>query len=99
MSKDIRFTVNVDTKLGIDKYSVDEGTPHIMLNEEYTDEEFDKLVIACPAGLYKRAEDGSRSFDYAGCLECGTCRCLCEETVLKSWDYPQGTMGVEYRFG
>ena len=27
------------------------------------------LVKACPAGLYKKQEDGTISFDYAGCLE------------------------------
>ena len=31
------------------------------------------LVKACPAGLYKKQDDGSVRFDYAGCLECGTC--------------------------
>lgn len=98
-SSAIAFEVNVDEKLGLDKYEVDEGNPHIVLKDAYSDEEFDKLVLACPAGLYKRDEDGKKTFDYAGCLECGTCRFLCEGTVLDSWNYPQGTMGVEYRFG
>lgn len=95
----ITFTVNIDEKLGVNKYEVDEGNPHIVLAEQAEDTDFDKLVLACPAGLYKRDEDGSRKFDYAGCLECGTCRLLCEGTAISSWDYPLGTMGVEYRFG
>ncbi len=41
----------------------------------------------------------SFSFDCAGCLECGTCRVLCGDTILKKWEFPQGTFGVEFRFG
>ena len=42
---------------------------------------------------------GVKSFDYAGCLECGTCRIACGDTIVKKWRYPGPTMGVEYRFG
>lgn len=75
------------------------ATPHITLADDLDDAEFDKLVKVCPAALYKRDEDGARSFDYAGCLECGTCRVLCEGTVVSKWKFPEATMGVEYRFG
>ncbi|CAK7001070.1 MAG: Ferredoxin-like protein FixX [Paraeggerthella hongkongensis] len=53
----------------------------------------------CPAALYKVDESGAKSFDYAGCLECGTCRIACGSTIVKKWENPQPTMGVEYRFG
>ena len=53
----------------------------------------------CPAALYKINEDGTTSFDYAGCLECGTCRIACEGTIVRKWENPGPTMGVEYRFG
>ena len=43
--------------------------------------------------------EGRKSFDYAGCLECGTCRIICGDTIIKKWAYPGPTMGVEYRFG
>jgi ferredoxin like protein len=56
-------------------------------------------VNACPAGLYKLNENETLSFDYAGCLECGTCRILCLGTVVKKWEFPEGSMGVEFRFG
>ncbi|MDM3639094.1 ferredoxin family protein, partial [Proteus mirabilis] len=36
---------------------------------------------------------------YAGCLECGTCRILCGETILKKWEYPCATLGREFRYG
>ena len=78
---DIKFTVNVDEYLSLNKYEVDESNAHIELVDDPSDEEFDKLI------------------DYAGCLECGTCRFACGDTIIKKWENPQPTMGVEYRFG
>lgn len=98
--KDIKpITVNVDEFLSSNKYEVDEESAHIELVENPSDEEFRKLVLACPAALYKIDEDGKKSFDYAGCLECGTCRIACGDTIIQKWEYPQPTMGVEYRYG
>lgn len=91
-------TINVDVKLGVNKFFVNEGEPHIELVENPDPKEFEKLEMACPAGLYKKDEKGFH-FDYAGCLECGTCRILCGKTILKKWEYPQGTFGVEFRYG
>ena len=103
MSKVGKITVNVDGFLALDKYEVDEESAHIELAEddgsEGYAEEFLKLVRVCPAALYKIDEDGKRSFDYAGCLECGTCRIACAGTIVKKWENPQPTMGVEYRYG
>lgn len=93
------FSVNVDDKLALNKYHVDEENPHIELRDDMSDLEFRQLVLACPAGLYKLDAKGHRSFDYAGCLECGTCRVLCGQTGLAHWEYPVGSMGVEYRWG
>lgn len=92
-------TVNVEEKLGWNKYQVDEQSAHIVLKHDCPDAEFRKLILACPAHLYRYDEEGAQTFDYAGCLECGTCRFLCGQTALESWEYPMGTMGVEYRFG
>lgn len=47
-------TVNVDIKLGVNKFHVDEGHPHIILAENPDINEFHKLMKACPAGLYSR---------------------------------------------
>lgn len=92
-------TVNVDVKLGVNKFHVDEENAHIVLNDNPDMKEFEKLVMACPAGLYRKQEDGSIRFDYAGCLECGTCRILCGQTILKKWEFPRGSFGVEFRDG
>ena len=99
MSKVAPITVNVDEYLALDKYEVDEANAHIEVDLEGDLEEFLKLVRVCPAALYKIDGEGNRSFDYAGCLECGTCRIACGDTIIKKWENPQPTMGVEYRFG
>ena len=66
--------VNVDVKLGVNKFNVDEDSPHIILKTDPDKQALEVLIKACPAGLYKKQDDGSVRFDYAGCLECGTCR-------------------------
>jgi ferredoxin like protein len=91
--------VNIDNKLALDRFVLDKQNPHITINKEYEDEEEIKLlVMACPAGLYSY-EDGKLAFNHEGCLECGTCRVLSKGKVVKSWSYPMGGFGVEYRQG
>lgn len=97
------ITVNVDELIGVNKYNVDEENAHIELVGENIDDvddaEFAKLVRVCPAALYKVDAEGHKSFDYAGCLECGTCRIACEGTIIAKWEQPGPTMGIQYRFG
>ena len=93
------LSVNVDEYLALNKYEVDEEVAHIELTSNPCSEEFNKLVQVCPAALYKVDENGAQSFDYAGCLECGTCRIACGSTIISKWEYPGPTMGVEYRYG
>lgn len=85
-------------RLGTSKFFVDEEMPHITLDKGICARcEKKPCVKACPAGLYTLQGD-SVGFDYAGCLECGTCRVVCLMKGLK-WEYPRGTFGVEYRYG
>ena len=97
------ITVNVDELIGVNKYNVDEDNAHIELVgdniDAVDDAEFAKLVRVCPAALYKVDADGHKTFDYAGCLECGTCRIACEGTIIAKWEQPGPTMGIQYRFG
>ena len=97
------ITVNVSELIAANKYNVDEGNPHIVLAEDdygkLPAEEWGKLVRVCPAALYQEDENGNRSFDYAGCLECGTCRIACEDTIVKTWKNPEPMSGVVYRYG
>lgn len=91
--------MTIDERLAVDKFAVDEDNAHIELVENPDRDQFDKLVKCCPAGLYRYEEDGSTSFDYAGCLECGTCRILCGNTIVGKWENPAFGNGVSYRFG
>lgn len=94
------MSMSVDEKLSVDKFTVDEGIAHIVIDKNYPDmEQKWKLVKICPAGLYKFEDDGSLAFDYIGCLECGACRVVGLGNVVKEWNHPVGSMGVEYRLG
>lgn len=97
------ITVNVDELIGVNKYNVDETGSHIGLASDdvdlLDDAEFLKLVKVCPAALYNIRPDGHKSFDPVGCLECGTCRICCAQTIVERWDNPKPIMGVQYRFG
>ncbi len=94
------MSLSIEEKLSVNKFFVDEENAHIEIDPAYPDiKEKMKLVNACPAGLYKLNDDETLSFDYAGCLECGTCRILCLGTVVKKWEYPEDTKGVEFRYG
>lgn len=98
-----KITVNVDELISVNKYNVDEECAHIELSAENLDDlpndEFNKLVRVCPAALYKVDCNGHKTFDYAGCLECGTCRIACNNGIISKWENPQPTMGVQYRYG
>lgn len=99
MKNELKNDVNVDVKLGVNKFFVDEEEAHIELVDNPDPAELAKLIAACPAGLYKQDDDGEIQFDYAGCMECGTCRVICGDSIIKKWNYPNGTFGVEFRFG
>ncbi len=91
--------MKVEEKLGVNKYYVDEGNPHIIIDDTGASEgDKKKLVNCCPAGLYTLQDDGALAFDYAGCLECGTCRVVGGK-IIKQWRYPRNTKGVEFRQG
>jgi ferredoxin-like protein FixX len=96
---EMKITVNVDEYLGLNKFKVDEECAHIELIDDPDMQEFLKLVRVCPAALYKLDDNDKMTFDYAGCLECGTCRIACADSIIKKWHYPGPTMGIEYRYG
>ena len=67
--------VNVDVKLGVNKFHVDEGHPHIILAANPDSKEFQKLLNACPAGLYKQ-DEAAAIFFLADLLFRSCCGCL-----------------------
>jgi ferredoxin like protein len=90
---------SIEELLGTNKYEVDGGEPHIVIDKAACarcSPESCACVKACPAGLFKIV-GGTIAFDYAGCLECGTCRLVCRQKGIR-WDYPRGGFGVEYRY-
>lgn len=93
----------VEALLSYNKYNVDEKNAHIEVNRDQCARCKGKPCLRiCPAGLYKLEEDGRISFDYAGCLECGTCRIACKELGqggIEKWEFPNGTFGVCFRYG
>lgn len=93
------MAMTIEDKLGLNKFNVD-STPHIEIDENYSDQTLkERLVMACPAKLYKLREDNTVEFNYEGCLECGTCRVLTGGRIVKSWDHPIGGMGVAFKKG
>ncbi len=86
--------------LSLNRFTVDEDSPHIVIDKEICRTCREKACLAvCPAVLYKLDQAGDISFDYAGCLECGTCRVMCKNKGIVKWEYPQGTFGVQFRYG
>ncbi|WP_412842355.1 4Fe-4S dicluster domain-containing protein [Eggerthella guodeyinii] len=91
--------MTVEEKLAANKFHVDEECAHIEVDKAASRNDIERLAKLCPAGLYVIDEQGNLSFDYAGCLECGTCLVAAKGTVVTSWNYPRGGMGVEFRLG
>jgi len=89
----------IDDKLAVNLFNTDDHNSHIDVDLQYADEdEKMKLVLACPAGCYKII-DGQFSFSHLGCLECGTCRVLSHDKVVKAWNHPESGVGVSFRQG
>jgi len=88
--------VNVDDKLALDLFHVDKDA-HITVNQEVCAKCPHRLcTYLCPVENYK-LEDGKIVFSWEGCLECCTCRIVCDQGAL-TWDYPRGGFGITYRF-
>ncbi len=92
--------LTVEQLLGSDKFLVDDDHAHIKVNRDVCRDCRGKpCTFVCPAGLYT-VKEGEISFDYAGCLECGTCRVACPKFAeALIWGYPRGGFGVQFRFG
>jgi ferredoxin like protein len=85
-------------KLSLNKFEINEGEPHILICQELCRSCLKKSCLtACPAGLYSD-QNGEMIVEWAGCLECGTCRIICEKKAI-AWQYPRGGYGVIYRQG
>ena len=92
--------MKVDEKLALDLFKTDKES-HIKINHDIcrTRCKVKYCLYICPGHLYTYNEETDEiSVEYAGCLECGTCKVACIKGAL-DWKYPRGDFGVQYRFG
>ena len=90
----------VEEKLYQNRYLVDAGQPHIKVApHEKPSKNLLAMTHLCPAGCYTEAESGQVELAADGCLECGTCRIICEEHRNINWEYPRGGYGILFKFG
>ncbi len=100
MAEDL-FKLTLEDKLYRTKYEPDSDHPHISVNDELCAACADKpCVSCCPAEVYKTNPNDERlvTVSHDNCLECGTCVQVCEPESV-DWRFPDGAMGVKYRYG
>jgi ferredoxin like protein len=92
-------TVKVEEKIAIDAIKNDRES-HIKIDQAVCAGcEKRYCIRLCPGHLYSvNGETGEVVVEYAGCLECGTCKIACVSHAI-SWEYPRGEFGVQYRYG
>jgi len=91
--------MKIEEKLTVNAIKNDRES-HIKLDQKICDTCKERYCIyACPAHLYSFSKETSEmTVEYAGCLECGTCKIVCVYNSV-SWEYPKGEFGVQYRCG
>jgi ferredoxin like protein len=89
----------VEEKIALDMIRNDKES-HIKLDQALCAGCVERWCVAvCPGHLYSlNAETGEMVVEYAGCLECGSCKIACTLGSV-SWEYPKGEFGVQYRYG
>lgn len=93
-------TTKIEERLYQNRYMVDEGRPHVrIVRLEQDSPELRSLLSICPAGCYALNEEGRVEVAADGCMECGTCRIVCQKTGEIEWSYPRGGYGVLFKFG
>ncbi|MEW5791728.1 MAG: ferredoxin family protein [Pseudomonadota bacterium] len=94
--------IKVEEKLFQNRYRVDEGRSHIRILDPQVcmdDCQGKSCTFCCPAGCYTQDETGKVLLSTDGCLECGTCRIICNEHRNVLWEYPRGGYGILFKFG
>lgn len=89
--------IKVEDKLAVNKFDIDEEV-HIRLREDVCKLcQNQPCLTICPADCFKWTEDHI-TFSFEGCLECGSCRIVCDRDAL-DWALPRGGFGICYQFG
>ena len=87
----------IEDKLSVNKYDIDKEV-HIRVREDICNEcEKHPCLYACPADCFKLKE-GHITFSYEGCLECGSCKLICDEEAI-DWILPRAGFGICYQYG
>lgn len=95
------FNLTLADKLYRTKYETNTDHTHITVNDEICPKCDGKpCTYGCPAEVYKKnPNDPNRiAVSFENCLECGTCIKICPLGSI-DWKFPDGGMGVKYRFG
>ena len=87
----------IEDKLAVNKFDVDQDV-HVRIKEGICGQckEF-VCLYACPAGCFKAVEDHI-TFSFEGCLECGSCRIVCDKEGI-DWNLPRAGFGICYFYG
>ena len=89
--------VSVEDKLAVNKYDIDRDV-HIKVNADICQTcDINHCLYVCPADCFKLVE-GHITFSYEGCLECGSCRILCDKGAIE-WNLPRPGFGICYEYG
>lgn len=93
-------SVNIEEKLFQNRYKVDAGCPHITVRNTDVCQSCDAkpCTVCCPAGCWSLDDGGKIDLVVDGCLECGTCRLVCDSDNV-DWNYPRGGFGILFKFG
>lgn len=89
--------VKIEEKLAVNKFDIDEEK-HIRINQETCDRcDTHVCVFTCPSDCFKFTQE-HLTFSFEGCLECGSCRIVCDEAAIE-WTLPRGGFGICYQYG
>lgn len=90
-------TIRIEDKLAVNKFDIDEDV-HIRLRAEICQDCKDHPCLTiCPAECFKLVENHI-TFSFEGCLECGSCRIVCDGDAI-DWNLPRGGFGICYQYG
>ncbi len=88
---------SIEDKLAVNKYAIDKER-HIRIREEICGVcEVRSCLYVCPADCFK-VRDEHITFSYEGCLECGSCRIICDQEAVE-WALPRAGLGICYLYG
>ncbi|MFC1734936.1 ferredoxin family protein [Candidatus Hydrogenedentota bacterium] len=89
----------LQAKLSTTKF-IKNGGPHLAVRDQGTCHSciLRPCENVCPAGTYCYAEDEGLAVAHENCLECGSCKIVCEFDNI-DWNYPPGGHGVDYHQG